>query len=72
MVDFLTAVKCFDTFKEVLVSSADSDTFLEGTNIAFSCPPGLVLTGPNKSTCMGNGEWEPSPNEVECKGEYDA
>ena len=50
--------------------SADSDTFLEGTNINFSCLPELILTGPNKSTCMGNGEWEPSPNEVECTGEY--
>ena len=49
--------------------SADRDTFLEGTNITFICPPGLVLTGPSRSTCMGNGEWEPNPNDVECKGE---
>ena len=48
--------------------SADRDTFLEGTNITFTCSPGLVLTGPNTSTCMGNGEWEPNPREVECKG----
>ena len=48
--------------------SADRDTFLEGTNITFICPPGLVLTGPSRSTCMGNGEWEPNPNGVECKG----
>ena len=66
----MIVVKCSDTFKEVLVHSADSDTFLEGTNINFSCLPGLVLTGPNSSTCMGNGEWEPNPNEVQCKGEY--
>ena len=41
---------------------------LEGTNITFSCPLDLVLTGPNSSTCMENGEWEPDPREVECKG----
>ena len=30
-----------------------------GTNITFSCPPGLVLVGPNLATCFENGEWEP-------------
>ena len=34
---------------------------VEGTSVTFSCPPGLVLTGPNTSTCMRNGEWEPDP-----------
>ena len=52
--------------------SADRDIFLEGTSITFTCPPGLVLTGPNSSTCMGNGEWEPNPNEVKCKGEHES
>ena len=49
--------------------SADSDLFLEGTSVTFSCPPGLVLIGHSTSTCMGSGEWEPDPTEVECKGE---
>ena len=40
----------------------------EGSNVTFSCPPGQALTGPNMSTCMGNGEWEPDPWELECKG----
>ena len=44
------------------------DLALEGTNITFNCRPGLALTGPNLSTCMGNGEWEPDPREVRCKG----
>ena len=48
--------------------TADSDLTLEGTNITFSCPPGMVLTGPTTVTCMGNGEWEPDPTEVQCKG----
>ena len=45
-----------------------NDPALEQTTVTFSCPPGLVLTGPNSSTCMGNGEWEPDPREVKCKG----
>ena len=40
-----------------------------GTLIQFSCLTGLVLTGPNLSICMGNGEWEPDPREAQCKGE---
>jgi hypothetical protein len=41
---------------------------LEGTNVSLSCPPGLVLTGPNASVCMENGEWEPDPSQVQCNG----
>ena len=42
---------------------------MEGTTVTFQCQcPELVLTGPNTSTCMENGEWEPDPREVECKG----
>jgi hypothetical protein len=44
------------------------DPALEGTVLSFDCPPQQVLTGPNTTTCMGNGEWEPDPREVECKG----
>ena len=29
---------------------------LEGDSIAFICPTGAILSGPNSSTCMGNGE----------------
>ena len=45
------------------------DLAVEGANVTFACPPGLVLTGPNTTTCMGNGEWEPNPMEVNCTGE---
>ena len=44
------------------------DPALEGQNITFSCPPGQTLNGSNSSTCMGNGEWEQDPREVECTG----
>ena len=40
----------------------------EGSNIDLKCPPRLTLVGPNASTCMGNGEWEPDLREVKCHG----
>ena len=43
---------------------------IEGTSVMFSCPPGLVLTGPNISMCMRNGEWELDPQELKCLGDY--
>ena len=41
---------------------------IRGANLTFTCTSGLVLSGPNTSTCMGNGEWEPDPREIECTG----
>ena len=41
---------------------------MEGATVTFECPPQYVLTGPNTTTCMRNGEWEPDPGEVECNG----
>ena len=41
---------------------------LEGTSVDLKCPPGLMFVGPNVSTCMENGEWEPDLGEVECHG----
>ena len=46
------------------------DPSLEGDSIMFTCTSGLELSGPNSSTCMGNGEWEPDPGEVNCTGKY--
>ena len=39
----------------------------EGQNVSFSCPPEMVLTGPNTTTCMEDGEWEPDPNSLTCE-----
>ena len=56
---------------DVIVEGYDSeDLALEGTNITFTCMEGMILTGPNSSTCMGNGEWEPALREVECTGAH--
>ena len=45
---------------------------LEGESVNFTCPPKLVLFGPNSTTCMGNGEWKPDPRKVACKGKAHA
>lgn len=45
-----------------------TDPAVEGSNVTFSCPSGLILTGPSVATCMRNGKWEPDPREVACKG----
>ena len=40
---------------------------IEGTNVTFSCNDSqLLLEGPNSSTCMENGKWEPDSRNVEC------
>ena len=47
-----------------------SDPAIQGTNITFTCPPGLVLTGPITSTCMENGEWDADLWSLRCKGKF--
>ena len=44
------------------------DPSFEGAVLSFDCPPHYVLIGFNTTTCMGNGEWEPDPRDMECKG----
>ena len=44
------------------------DPAREGQIITFICPHAQTLNGSNSATCMGNGEWEPDPGEVECIG----
>ena len=47
-----------------------SDPAIPGTNVTFSCPSGQVLTGPNKSTCMENGEWNIDLRSLRCIGNF--
>ena len=61
--------KCDDPSKLIhndVIIVGYEDPALEGENITFTCPTGAILTGPNTSTCVENGEWEPDPREVEC------
>jgi hypothetical protein len=53
---------------DAIVIEGYMDPALEGTVVSFDCSPQNVLIGPNTTMCMGNGEWEPDPREVECKG----
>ena len=52
-----------------MVSGSRDRPLIEGLFITYSCPPRFILNGPNISTCMGNGEWEPDPGQMECIGE---
>ena len=56
-----------DSIKTLVIADY-SHPAIEGTNVSFNCPPGLVLTGPSVLMCMGNGEWEPDPSQVKCNG----
>ena len=63
------AGKCSNPLKLVhidVITVGYEDPALERANITFICPTGTIFTGPNSSTCMGNGEWEPDPMEVNC------
>ena len=50
------------------VGYSENSIAMKGAVANFSCPPGLVLIGPNTTTCMENGEWEPDLTNLDCKG----
>ena len=75
-VNVLTA-NCGDPLDNVLDQSSivvvgynDTIPSLEGNTVNYTCYPGVKLTGPNMSTCMENGNWEPDPRNVNCIGEF--
>ena len=66
------AGKCSNPLKLVhtdVITVGYENPVLEGVNITFICPTGAIFSGPNSSTCMGNGEWEPDPRMVNCTSE---
>ena len=62
--------KVLDQSSVVIVGYSDTTPSLEGNTINYTCYPGVKLTGPNMSTCMENGNWEPDPGNVSCIGEF--
>ena len=57
-----------DIDNDSVIIEGYTDPSFEGAVLFFDCPPHYVLFGHNTTTCMGNGEWEPDPRDVECKG----
>ena len=51
---------------DVSVVISSSDPAVEGTTATFYCLVGSISNGPDLSTCMENGEWEPAPYQVNC------
>ena len=45
-----------------------SQPLIGGSILSFTCLPGLILSGPNSTTCFSNGQWTPNPELVKCKG----
>ena len=66
----LTTAKCGYFHQSAANSSRPNVVYsglpIEGAMANFSCPPGMVLNGTNTTTCMGNGEWKPDPQDFEC------
>ena len=63
------AAKCNQPVTDDSVRVIFDDPTLIDSNATFTCPDEKVLIGPNASTCMDNGYWEPDPRGVECQGE---
>ena len=59
-------MRCTDPLHAAMIQDSDSSVrvvadeesaiYLEGDNVTFTCPPGLVLTGPSTYIEM-SGEW---------------
>jgi hypothetical protein len=69
-------VRCVDLFNILVeehlminISNCSTQPFEVNTSLSFRCKsPESVLAGPNSSICMEDGNWEPDPRGVECKG----
>ena len=44
---------------------------VNGAMVTFSCPPGLMLNGPESVMCTHTGQWEPALSEVNCSKNTD-
>ena len=65
---FVVSAKCSNPAKEYIRIMGYSDPAIHGSNITFGCLSEFV---PYTSTCMGNGEWAPDPEDFElnCSGQ---
>ena len=44
---------------------------VNGAMVTFSCPPGLILNGPDSVMCTHTGQWEPALSEINCSKDTD-
>ena len=51
---------------DFVIVNEEQDLVMEGSSVTFTCPPGRILTGPNTSTCMGDGQLYPDPRKLDC------
>ena len=56
-----------------ILNYTDLELAVVGTTVSFNCSKANeVLIGPNTTTCMDNGRWEPDPSQLQnltsCKG----
>ena len=69
----MSAVNCGPLLRQisnnVIELMGHNQPAIVGASATFTCPPTHVLIGPNTTTCMENGEWEPDPRQVECVGD---
>ena len=64
--EYNLSVVCTITNCTSIIVIESNEVPTEGSTVTFSCPPGLVLTGPSSATCAGNGEREPDPSQLMC------
>ena len=50
-----------------LLEFSDPGPAFEGVTVNFTCAPGMILTGPNSTTCTESGLWEPDPRDTQCR-----
>ena len=64
------SVQCEDPLLSItddsVIAMGHINLALTGTVVTFSCPPGLMLNGPDSVMCTHNGQWEPALSEVNC------
>ena len=56
--------------RSIVMGYSDTTPSLKGSTVTYACYLGVALNGPNMSTCMENGNWEPDPRNVSCIGEF--
>ena len=69
-----TIVSCVNLFellteanRQLVNITNNQSPTVEGTSVSFGCNvPQLQLEGPNSTTCMESGKWEPDPSNVGC------